>query len=127
MSNTRIITCAVAAAAGLFIGSQARAQQIFACVNQQGSITIVAQATPCGQNSSRITWNVVGPQGPAGPVGPTGANGATGAQGPAGATGPAGPAGPAGPIGPQGTVLGASAFSCGIPAGFLTTNSLPPH
>jgi hypothetical protein len=36
MFNTRVITCALAAAFVLFIGSQARAQapaQIFACVN----------------------------------------------------------------------------------------------
>src|SRR5262249_27006016 len=99
MSNTRIITCALAAAGALFIGSQARAQapaQIFACVNKSsGTIHVIAPNATCNNNEILLVWNTVGPQGPVGPAGPAGPAGASGAQGPIGPTGPAGPAGPA--------------------------------
>jgi hypothetical protein len=125
MSNTRIITCTLAAAGMLFIGSQAIAQapsgQIFACVSSvTGLVRIVAQNMTCRPLEQLVVWNVVGPQGPAGPAGPAGAQGPAGPQGPAGATGaqgqagPVGPAGPAGPQGPQGTglVQSVSEFEC---------------
>jgi hypothetical protein len=103
-----------AAAGALFISSQAVAQtpaRIFACVNQQGAINIVAANTPCAQNETLLVWNTVGPQGPpgaTGPVGPQGLIGPIGPQGPQGpaappgVTGPAGAPGPAGPPGAQG-------------------------
>jgi hypothetical protein len=123
MSNTRIITCTLAAAGVLFIGSQAIAQapggRIFACVNRaNGSVRIVAQNTTCRPTERSVVWNVVGPQGPAGPAGaqgpagPQGPAGTTGAQGPVGPTGPAGSAGPQGPQGPAGPVQGIAEFSC---------------
>src|SRR6266481_7001187 len=104
MSDTRFITCGLAVAGVLFIGSQATAQtpgQIFACVNNSsGTIHIVAQNASCQSNEISLSWNVVGPQGPAGPAGPAGPvgpTGATGAQGPGGPQGPVGATGATGP------------------------------
>src|SRR5215470_9828709 len=102
MSSTRITTYVLAIAGAFLIGSQAKAQQIFACIAQQGTLKVVAQNVPCGQNETRISWNIAGPQGPAGPVGPVGPTGATGAQGPVGPAGPVGLSGPIGPAGPSG-------------------------
>jgi hypothetical protein len=126
MSKTRIITCALAAAA-LFIGGQAGAQapnQIFACVNNNsGSVRIVAEKPTCLPIEHLVVWNVIGPQGPAGPAGaqgPAGAPGPAGPQGPAGATGaqgqagPPGPTGPAGPQGAAGLVRGITEFLCSV-------------
>jgi Collagen triple helix repeat (20 copies) len=98
----------------------ADAQQIFACVNDDGVIRIVAPNATCPRNEKKLVWNVAGPSGPMGPAGPTGPTGATGPQGPAGpagpqgptgATGATGPAGPAGARGPGGA-LAASSFQC---------------
>jgi Collagen triple helix repeat (20 copies) len=121
MSNTRVITSALAAAGLVFIGSQAGAQtpsQIFACVNNvAGLVRIVAQNTACLPIEHLVVWNVVGPQGPAGPAGaqgPAGPAGATGAQGQAGPTGATGPAGPAGPQGAAGLVQGVTEFLCSV-------------
>src|SRR5215470_10708788 len=76
MPNTRIITCALAAAGVLFIGSQARAQapgQIFACVNNSsGTIHVIAPNATCNNNEILLVWNTVGPQGLAGPQGAVG-------------------------------------------------------
>jgi hypothetical protein len=92
---TSILALTLATAGMFFIGSQAMAQQIFACVNNSsGTIHIVAQNSACQSNEILLNWNVVGPQGPAGPAGATGATGATGPQGPAG------------------TALGAANFFC---------------
>ncbi len=99
MSATRFITCTLAAAGVIFIGSQAMAQapggQIFACVNDvTGAVRIVAQNTTCRALERLVVWNVAGPQGPAGPAG---------AQG---------PAGPQGPQGTGGLVQSVSEFEC---------------
>jgi len=125
MLNIRIITCALAAA-GVFIGGQARAQQIFACTTQQGTLKIVAQGVPCTQNETPLTWNAVGPQGVVGPTGPAGPAGPQGVAGPAGPVGPAGPMGPAGPAGQQGpagqsVVRGVEEFRC-TPNGTVNPN-----
>jgi hypothetical protein len=59
MSNTRIITCTLAVASVLVVGSQAMAQvpgQIFACINNSsGTIHIVAQNATCKQNETLVT------------------------------------------------------------------------
>src|SRR5262245_43137029 len=56
-----------------------------ACVNPgNGNMRLVAPATACHNNETRVSWNVEGPVGPAGPAGPVGP---TGPQGPAGEDG----------------------------------------
>ncbi len=98
-----------ASGAGVAYATQAGGAEatsvIEACVKQNGQITLVGAAGECGQNETRISWNVVGPPGEAGPQGPQGLQGETGPAGPAGATGATGAAGPpgaTGPAGPQG-------------------------
>jgi len=99
-SRSLIIACALL---GLSSGLQkASAQQIFACVNQNGGLSIVAPSASCPQNATKISWNSIGPAGPAGPAGAPGPQGAPGAAGPAGPSGPVGPTGPVGPVGPVG-------------------------
>jgi hypothetical protein len=104
MSNTSLITRALAVAGVLFIGSQASAQapaQIFACVNNNsGTIHVVAPNASCQNGEVLLVWNTVGPRGPAGPGGPPGPAGPAGATGAAGPQGPAGPAGAPGATGP---------------------------
>ena len=108
-SGSLIIACALL---GLSAGPQkASAQQIFACVNQNGGISIVAPSASCPQNSTKISWNSIGPAGPTGATGPQGAQGAAGPVGPSGPVGPTGPVGPVGPVGPQGPAGGQLAFS----------------
>jgi hypothetical protein len=111
MLNIRIITCALAATGVLFIGGQARAQQIFACITQQGTLKVAAQNGTCRRNETPLTWNVVGPQGVAGPAGPAGLAGPTGSAGPVGAQGPPGTS----------VVVGVEEFRC-TPNGTLNPN-----
>src|ERR1700752_3648013 len=69
-----------------------------ACVNPgNGGMRLVDSATPCHNNESRVSWNIMGPAGPPGPTGPAGPAGPKGDTGPAGPPGPTGPAGPPGP------------------------------
>src|SRR5712672_1798218 len=75
------------------------AQQISACVSNNGGIRVLTPGATCRTGESPLTWNVAGPQGVPGPTGLTGPAGPTG---PTGATGPQGPAGPTGPQGPAG-------------------------
>ena len=80
---------------------------INACVSGDGDrdkadgrvVRIVAAGQLCRPGETRLTWNVVGPQGPAGPVGP---QGIAGSQGPAGSKGDTGSAGAAGAQGLNG-------------------------
>lgn len=80
-----IAGASISLAAPLFARSDG---EIYACV-QQGSaqVRIVGASVPCKSTETRLTWNIVGPQGAPGPTGP---------QGPAGPEGPAGPQGPGG-------------------------------
>src|SRR5215469_931292 len=104
--SIHIITCSLAAAGVLFIGSQARAQapaQIFACVNNSsGTIHVITPNAGCSNNEITLIWNTVGPQGPHGPIGPVGPVGPQGPIGPIGPVGPQGPQGVAGPAGAAG-------------------------
>src|ERR1700752_5496625 len=59
-----------------------------ACVNPgNGNMRLVDSSTPCHNNESRVTWNIVGPAGPPGPAGPAGPTGAGGARRTRGARG----------------------------------------
>src|SRR5262249_3507067 len=65
--------------------------------NANGAVRLVAAGTPCGNNETQVSWNIVGPTGPTGPTGPAGATGPTGPTGATGAPGPTGATGPSGP------------------------------
>jgi Collagen triple helix repeat (20 copies) len=82
----------------------ASAQQVlYACVNNNsGEVKFVSATAACPGNSTKVNWNVVGPQGPQGPQGPVGPQGQQGPAGPQGVQGPQGPQGPIGLTGPQG-------------------------
>jgi type VI secretion system secreted protein Hcp len=72
------------AAAGTYAWAGASAtttQTLNACVNDDGSMRLVAVAGACRKNEHPVSWNTVGQQG---------AQGAAGPQGVAGPTGPAG-------------------------------------
>jgi hypothetical protein len=81
---------------GAFGGSS----QISGCINKKTFVLRVV--SKCARDETKISWNVVGPQGPAGAIGATGAEGAVGATGPEGAVGSTGPQGLTGATGPQG-------------------------
>lgn len=112
-TSRRALCLAVATIAlGSAPAAVAAGSTIYACVNKSsGQTQIVPAGATCNNNSSLVSWNVVGPmgpqggQGPVGPIGPqgpAGPAGAVGPQGPAGSTGAAGATGPQGAPGPQG-------------------------
>src|SRR4051794_39492743 len=109
MNNKMVITRrAVCLAVATFaLGSApaavAAGSTVYACVNNlSGQVQIVSAGATCANNSSLISWNVVGPTGPQGPAGATGASGPQGPAGPAGAIGATGPQGAPGPQGVTG-------------------------
>jgi hypothetical protein len=91
----------------------ASAQQVlYACVNNNsGEVKFVSATAACPGNSTKVNWNVVGPQGPQGPQGPVGPQGPAGPQGLQGPVGPQGPQGPTGLQGPGGA-LAAGYYNC---------------
>ena len=79
-----VIACAVLVPIAMRAASSP--DTLEACINPgNGMMRLVDSSTPCHNNESRVSWNIIGPTGPPGPTGATGA------------TGPAGPAGPPGP------------------------------
>jgi hypothetical protein len=80
------------------LASDGASHMIHACV-QQGSqhVRLVTANEPCRRPETRVTWNIVGPQGPKGDPGVKGDTGAAGEPGVKGDTGAPGPQGPAGP------------------------------
>ena len=66
---------------GAFGGSS----QISGCINKKTFVLRVV--SKCTKDETKISWNVVGPQGVQGAVGATGPDGAVGATGPKGETG----------------------------------------
>ena len=111
-----------------FVGS-ANAQQINACVDSKGKVTIVSTAS-CPSGETLLTWNISGPQGPQGLQGIQGPQGVQGLQGPIGLTGITGPVGPQGATGPQGPPfqpqglgLGANQYQC-VSGNPLITNGV---
>src|SRR5262245_41107817 len=63
-----------------------------ACINPgNGGMRLVDSSTPCHNNESRVSWNIVGPAGPPGPQGDPGPPGPQGDPGPPGPQGPPGP------------------------------------
>jgi len=81
---------------GAFGGSS----QISGCINKKTFVLRVV--SKCTKDETKISWNVVGPQGVQGAVGATGPDGAVGATGPKGETGATGPQGLTGATGPKG-------------------------
>jgi len=59
----------------LVVGNHLHAQvttTYYACVSNNGAVTMVTADTVCKGNSTKIQWNQVGPVGPSGPTGPQG-------------------------------------------------------
>ncbi len=54
------------------------AATIYACVNNSGSVKIVAAGAVCGNNETSLSWAAVGPAGPQGIQGPAGPQGPAG-------------------------------------------------
>src|SRR6478672_10717094 len=91
---------AVVASAGGAFRATSESSVIKACVNHDGKLRIVSEASKCTAGEHVLIWNVEGPPGARGPAGPEGKTGAPGPAGPRGEQGAPGAQGPAGPQGP---------------------------
>jgi hypothetical protein len=117
---------AALASVGVVGGAVASADQaagtakIYACYSGTGALFHSTATATCPTGQTKISWNVVGPQGakgaqgaigPQGAVGPQGALGPQGTSGAQGATGAQGVAGPQGATGPQGPPVAVNEYN----------------